>query len=129
MTAGTPDRSQVLHIDNEELGELLGQGVPIVDIRTPPEWAQTGVVKGSHLLTFFDALGRHDAPGFLEAVRRIAPSDAPVIVICRSGTRTIPVSQFLADAGRYPTVYNVRGGILDWIGAGLPVESPKRPAA
>jgi len=48
-----------------------------------------------------------------------------VIVICRSGSRTVPVSRFLAEAGRYPTVYNVRGGILEWIAAGLPVESPR----
>jgi rhodanese-related sulfurtransferase len=122
MSETGDDRRGVVHVGARELQALLAEGVPIVDIRTAPEWAQTGVVKGSHLLTFFDALGRHDAPGFLDAVRRVAPADGPVIVICRSGARTIPVSQFLVEAGQYPTVYNVRGGILEWLAEGLPVE-------
>ena len=55
-------------IGNDELEALLAQGVPIVDIRTAPEWGQTGVVRGSYLLTFFDAYGQYDAKGFLRDI-------------------------------------------------------------
>jgi rhodanese-related sulfurtransferase len=122
MSETGDDPRGVVHVGNRELQALLAEGVPIVDIRTAPEWAQTGVVKGSHRLTFFDSFGRHDAPGFLREVHSVAPPGKPVIVICRSGSRTIPVSHFLAENGGYPTVYNARGGILEWLAEGLPVE-------
>ena len=32
--------------------ELIASGITIVDIRTEPEWRETGVVPGSVLLTF-----------------------------------------------------------------------------
>jgi rhodanese-related sulfurtransferase len=40
------------------------------------------------------------------------------------GNRTIPASQLLVKAG-YSTVYNVTGGIVLWIEAGLPIEPVK----
>ena len=124
-----PAFAEVVHIDNAELRKLIQQGVAVVDIRTAPEWTETGVVKGSHLLTFFDDQGRYDAAAWLEQVRKIAGPEQPVVLICRSGNRTLPVSRLLDQAAKYRTVYNVRAGIRDWIKAGLPVERPLRQEA
>lgn len=114
-------RAEVIDIDNVQLDKLARSGVPVIDIRLQSEWEETGIISGSKLLTFFDEKGRHDAAGWLEKVKPIAKANEPVIVICRSGNRTKPVSQFLSQQAGYATVYNVRSGIKGWIGAGGPV--------
>lgn len=114
-------RAEVIDIDNVQLDKLARSGVPVIDIRLQSEWEETGIISGSKLLTFFDEKGRHDAAGWLEKVKPIAKPNEPVIVICRSGNRTKPVSQFLSQQAGYATVYNVKSGIKGWIGAGGPV--------
>lgn len=110
--------AEVIDIDNAQLEKLSKSGVPVIDIRLQQEWEETGIVSGSKLLTFFDAQGRYDAAGWLEKVKTIAKTNEPVVVICRTGNRTKPVSQFLSQQAGYSTVYNVKNGIKGWIGAG-----------
>ena len=93
-------------------------GVPVIDIRTSPEWAETGVLAGSKLLTFFDERGRSDPAAWLEKVKPIAKPGDPVVVVCRSGNRTKPVSQFLSQQAGYAKVYNVKSGMKGWIASG-----------
>ena len=114
-------RAEVIDIDNAELAQLLKSGVPVVDIRLQSEWEETGIVAGSQLLTFFDERGRHDAPAWLEKLKPVAGPNQPVIVICRTGNRTKPVSQFLSQQAGYSKVYNVKSGIKGWIAGGNPV--------
>jgi len=96
--------AEIIDIDNAELARLSAAGVPIVDIRTAAEWRETGVIPGSHLLTFFDAIGQHNPPAWLEQLKPIVKPDQPVIVICRSGNRTQAVSRFLSQQAGYRTV-------------------------
>lgn len=115
------DYAGIININKEELSALLKRGVAIVDIRTEPEWRQTGVIPGSHLLTLFDERRQViDPQGWLKKVKALVPPDKPVILICRVGNRTVPATRFLVNGG-YNTVYNVTGGIVPWIKAGLPV--------
>ncbi len=113
--------AEVLNIDNTELARLLASGVAVVDIRTEPEWKETGVVPGSHLITLFDEKGRADPPNWLEKVKGVAKPDQPVILICRTGNRTRPATQFLSQQAGYKTVYNVTKGIVAWGREGRPV--------
>ncbi len=53
-------RAEVINIDNAELAQLVKSGVTVIDIRTRPEWEETGIVSGSKLLTYFDERGRAD---------------------------------------------------------------------
>ena len=117
-------RAEVIDIDTDELARLLAEGVTIIDIRTAPEWKQTGIIEGSHLITFFDRYNRYDIPGWLERVRAIAEPEEPVILICRTGSRTAPVSGLLGIREGYATVYNVRPGIVKWIAEKRPVVAP-----
>jgi rhodanese-related sulfurtransferase len=119
-----PVHAEVIDIGNEELARLLNQGVTIIDIRTSPEWRQTGIVEGSHLITFFDRYGRYDIPAWLEQVRAVVKPDEPVILICRTGSRTISVSGLLGVREGYHKVYNVRHGIVKWIAEKNPVVKP-----
>lgn len=113
LTAGIA-HAAVTDIDNAELARLMASGVPVIDIRTAPEWQQSGIVPGSHLLTFFDERGQADPGAWLAAARNVAKANEPVIVICRTGNRTKAVSRFLSEQAGYATVYNVRSGIVAW---------------
>lgn len=117
----------VIDIDNEELNKLIAAGVPLIDIRTAAEWQQTGIVLGSHLLTFFDEQGNANPDAWLEKARTIAKPNDPVIVICRSGNRTKTLGQFLSNQAGYTKVYNVKNGIAAWAKEGrtLAPASPK----
>jgi rhodanese-related sulfurtransferase len=116
-------RAEVVDIDNAELAKLAAAGVPVIDIRTRPEWEQTGIVPGSHLLTFFDERGKADPGAWLERAKAIAKPGDPLIVICRTGNRTKVVSQFLSQRVGYAKVYNVKHGIVGWGKEGRPVVS------
>ncbi|MCP4899669.1 MAG: rhodanese-like domain-containing protein [bacterium] len=129
LTLATPVGAEVIDIDNATLAKLLEQGVPIVDIRTAPEWPQTGIVRGSHLLTFFDARGRYDAETWAKALSSIASPEDPVILICRTGNRTSPVAGLLDARVGYKKVYNVKHGIMLWIREGRPVVPPSKAAS
>jgi rhodanese-related sulfurtransferase len=115
-------RAEVIDIDSAELAQLLKSGVTVIDIRTRPEWEETGIVPGSKVLTYFDERGRAD-PAWLEKLKPMARPDEPIVVICRSGNRTKPVSQLLSQQAGYPKVYNVKKGIKGWIGSGGAVVS------
>jgi len=113
--------AEIININNQELTGLLKQGVPIIDIRIDAEWHQTGIIPGSHLLMLFDEKRQVvDPDGWLKKVKELILVDKPVILICRTGNRTIPATKFLVRSG-YSKVYNVTGGIMPWIKAGLSV--------
>jgi rhodanese-related sulfurtransferase len=122
LLAGGIAQATVIDIDNGELAKLLSAGVPLIDIRTAPEWAQTGIVPGSHLLTFFDEKGSADPRAWLEKARAFGKPGDPVIVICRTGNRTRALSQFLSDQAGYAKVYNVKNGIAAWGRDGRPLK-------
>ncbi len=107
------------NVGNDELKALLDQGVPLYDVRRPDEWRQTGVVAGSKTLTFVDAAGRLN-PDFMPRFSAEVAKDAPVAVICRTGSRTQALARELAAQG-YTRIYNVKGGITQWIGDHQPV--------
>lgn len=121
-----PLHAETVDIDNAELQRLLKEGVKLIDIRTQPEWEQTGIVPGSQLLTFFDLQGRADAAGWLAHLKQSVKPEEPVILICRTGNRTRAVSRFLTEQAGFAKVYNVRQGIVAWMrngGAVLPATS------
>jgi len=108
-------RAEVIDIDNAELARLMKSGITVIDIRTQPEWEETGILPDSKLLTFFDERGKADPAAWLAKVKPLASPDQPVIVICRSGNRTKPVSQFLSQQAGYAKVYNVKSGLKGWL--------------
>jgi len=116
-------RAGVVDIDNAQLAKLAASGVPVIDIRTRPEWEETGIVPGSHLLTFFDERGHADPAAWLAKARIISKASDPLIIICRSGNRTKVLSQFLSQQAGYAKVYNVKNGIRDWAKEGRPMVS------
>lgn len=127
LISSSSARAEIIDIDNAQLASLSSSGVPVIDIRTAPEWEETGIVAGSRLLTYFDENGNADPVAWLEKVKGFAKPGDPVIVICRSGNRTKAVSQFLSQQAGYVKVYNVKYGIRGWIKESRPV-TPAAPA-
>lgn len=81
----------------------------LLDVREPNEFAAIRA-PGAVLLptsTFTARLGE-------------LPADRPLLVICRTGSRSAAVTGFLVRAGR-TDVANVVGGMEAWERAGLPV--------
>jgi rhodanese-related sulfurtransferase len=125
VAAAAPAGAEVVHVSSSELAALLAEGVPVVDVRQPEEWRQTGVVEGSHLLTFFDSRGRYDARAWLRELSSVADQETPVILICRTGNRTRMIADFLDRQVGYRKVYNVSQGIVRWINDGRPTVAPR----
>ena len=89
LMAAFSARAEIIDIDNPQLAKLLAAGVPVIDIRTAAEWQETGVLPGSHPLTFFDERGQADPAAWLANAKAIAKPGDPLIVICRTGNRCV----------------------------------------
>lgn len=102
----------------------------LVDIRTPAEWAQTGVPVGAALvpLTEGPQTLRSDFVADLDRLLG-GDRDRPVALVCRTGGRTAFARRLLASAG-FTAVLDVAEGMIGsafgpgWLARGLPIEAP-----
>lgn len=83
----------------------------ILDVRTEQEFRQ-GYIQGAALLDYY-------APDFRERFAEL-DRDATIFTYCRSGNRSSHVLK-MADDLEFRNVYDLRGGILAWREAGLPL--------
>ncbi len=83
----------------------------IVDVREADEFASERIA-GVALLPISQLLARHEE----------LPRDRPLLMICRSGSRSGAATQFLLQRG-WTDVQNVDGGMLAWMRDGLPVRT------
>ncbi len=112
----SPAFAELTGIDNEALQSLIDEGTPVIDVRRLDEWKKTGVIKDSHLLTFFDEKGRYDAQKWLSQLSELIDPNEPFVLICHSGGRTSIIGQWLGK--EFDRVYNVEDGMMSWIKAG-----------
>jgi len=89
--------------------ELVNSGIKIIDIRTKGEWEETGIIKNSIPITFFDERGGYDVPKFLDSLNTHVKKGEEFALICRTGNRTTAVSDFLGKNGY--KVINLKGGV------------------
>lgn len=116
--------AEIINIDNAELVRLQAQGVPVIDVRTPEEWRDTGVIRGAHLLTFSFG-GGFDKAAWLKQEQRVAKPGEPVVLVCRSGRRSQAVADYLESQSVKGTIYHASGGMNAWKAEGHPVVAPK----
>ena len=114
------------NIENDQLQTMLENNVPIYDVRRPEEWYQTGVIEGSQLLTFVDANGRVQENFLSRFTADVAKND-PVILICRTGSRTSTLARHLVEELGYTNVFNVDDGINQWLRENRPVQNIIKP--
>jgi len=87
------------------------KNVKIIDIRTPAEWRETGIVKGAYPIMFFDEKGQYDVQKFLKELNKVVKKGEQFALICHTGSRTTEVSKFLANEFGY-NVINLNGGMM-----------------
>lgn len=93
-----------------------GKELKIIDVREPDEYHE-GHVPGALLVP----LGT--VPENVSAFETEA--DEPVLVICRSGGRSMQAAEFVVGHGANPI--NVAGGTLAWIEAGNDIVTGSEP--
>jgi molybdopterin-guanine dinucleotide biosynthesis protein A/rhodanese-related sulfurtransferase len=105
---------EVSEIDVDTLAERQGAGSVIIDVRMPDEYVE-GHVAGARLIPL------PEVPDRLAEV----PTDQPVLVICKSGGRSLRATEFYVAQGIDAT--NVAGGTMAWIESGRAVVTGDQP--
>jgi rhodanese-related sulfurtransferase len=99
-------------IDAETLVTMQKEGVPVIDIRTPQEWKERGIIPGAHRIMFFDAQGRPHAEAWLQKLSKIVKKKQdPFILYCAHANRTKAVGKWLSETQGHSKVYELEGGI------------------
>ena len=113
-------------IDADEARRLSQAGeLIIVDVRTPTEWAQTGIAQGATPIAMQDP----QIGAKLDAATG-GDRSAPIALICATGARSGHVAEAMAQSG-YTNVYSIGEGMHGsaagpgWLRRGLPVEQAK----
>jgi rhodanese-related sulfurtransferase len=108
-------------VDADTFEKLQAKGYPVIDIRTPMEWQQTGIIKGAHKMMFFAPNGQPDiANWFFELGHLVKDKNEPVLIYCAHANRSKVLGQGLDQMG-FKHVYELKGGIENgWIKAGKP---------
>ena len=111
-------------IDVHQLKQMMDDGVVLIDVRTPSEWTQTGIVPKSHAIMFFDEKRKPHPQEWLHHASQYIAADKKVAIICRSGVRSQAVAEYLVSQHGYEQVYNVKGGMKAWMKAGNATVKP-----
>ena len=109
--------AELINIDSTELKKLLSEKTLIIDVRRVEEWSDTGVIKNSKLLTFFDSKGNYNAEKWYSDLSKLSDTMTPVVLICRSGARSKAVANWMVNSLGYQKVYNVKDGMIGWKGS------------
>jgi rhodanese-related sulfurtransferase len=101
-------------IDIETFAEQLAAGATTIDVRETDEYVEAHV-PGAHLFPLSE---------FSE--RLVDLPIGPLLIICKSGGRSMKAAEMLAASGR-PEATNVAGGTMAWIASGRDtVSGPER---
>ena len=104
-------------ISADEVAMFAASGdAVLVDVRTAPEWVESGVIERSHLITYFDKDFRPLKDEFMQKFSKVTGGDKnkQIVVICRTGQRSKLVAGILDREG-YKNVYNYKDGIVGWM--------------
>lgn len=102
----------IQEISSNQLLSLLNneeeKGVNLIDVRTPAETTQ-GVIPGAsclplHLISL--------------QIEDLLSTDRSLVFYCRSGARSAQAVAFLRSQSPELDVFNLRGGIIDWMRSG-----------
>ena len=106
-------------VDADAFAKLQAKGYPVIDIRTPMEWKQTGIIEGAHKMMFFTPKGQPDlAQWFFDLGHLVKDKKEPILIYCAHANRSKSLGQGLEQMG-FENVYELKGGIENgWIKAG-----------
>jgi rhodanese-related sulfurtransferase len=99
------------HIEPREAYAFLNEhpDAVFIDCRSEMEYFYVGHPVGAHHVPWNELPDWDVNPHFVAQVKKLASVDRPVVVICRSGQRSIAAGEAL-ESGGFSEVYNVRHG-------------------
>ncbi len=101
-------------IDSQTLKAWIddGKAIRLIDVRSQMEFSQGIIMDGEPLPLNLLPLKTNDLD-----------SQDEIIFYCRSGARSAQACYYLMQQG-FERVYNLRGGIIDWVRSGNAVIAP-----
>jgi rhodanese-related sulfurtransferase len=97
-------------------GMINRQDALVVDVRPTADYSKGHIINSTNI----------PMNGFSKQISTLEKyRDKPVIVSCRSGAQSSQACSQLRKAG-FKEVYNLRGGILAWQNANLPLSRKKK---
>jgi len=94
----------------KNITNLQKKNIPIIDIRLPYEWQETGTIPFAKKITFFTQKGIN--PQFIELLRlNKLDKNSNFAIICRTGHRSKTASQILEENG-FKHIINLKGGMF-----------------
>ncbi len=124
------------HLKPREAFDFLHQHpqAVMIDCRSEMEYLFVGHPAGAHHVAWNEAPDWEVNPHFVGQVKKVASMNRPIVLICRSGQRSLAAGEELEKAG-FTEVYNVldgfegaldddhhRGTVGGWRKEGLPWE-------
>jgi rhodanese-related sulfurtransferase len=130
--------SDAPRVSPEEAKELLAAGFLYVDVRTEAEF-EAGHVPGALNVPYQTrgAAGLVENPEFLAVMTKAFSKDAPLLIGCQTGARSLKAARSLAEAG-FSNLQELRTGFSGsrdafgrpepgWSKVGLPIETGATP--
>lgn len=97
--------------------EIKAGSVQLLDVRTLQEYAE-GHIDGALNINI-------QSDDFRQRAEKELSKDSTILVYCRSGRRSMEAAEMLTKLGY--KVVNLKGGIIEWKGDGLPVTTEGLP--
>jgi len=99
-----------IELTAQRVVELVDSGeAMLIDVRVEYEW-EAGRIGGSRRIEINELTARADS----------IAKDRPIVFVCRSGNRSGFAAQAFREAGW--DAYNLAGGLIAWVEAGLALE-------
>ena len=109
-------------LTNQDISQkLIASKIPIVDIRTPGEWRDEGILPTAIPIMFFDETGNYDVNAFLKELNEKVDTKKQFAIICRTGSRTSMLAPWHSQELKY-NVINLTGG-MDYATRGLHIQT------
>jgi rhodanese-related sulfurtransferase len=110
-SAAAPANSLPAEITVPQAAEKRAAGAFILDVREPFEWEELHIPDAT-LIPLAQLSGRVDE----------LPKDQEIVVVCRSGNRSLEGRNILLNAG-FTKVTSMNGGMNQWYAQGFPTIS------
>ena len=106
------DKSVITIVSTEEVETIMqSEDVQLIDVRTPEEYQEGHILNAQNI--------DYNSPNFEVDITKLDKTK-PVLLYCKSGNRSGKSSQIFLEAG-FKTIYDLEGGITEWIDKGLEV--------
>jgi rhodanese-related sulfurtransferase len=105
---------KLVDLQPKTVEKMIEDNIVMIDVRRVDEWKRTGIIRNSHLITFFDDFGDYDIESWMKEFEKLVTSkDQTFVLICAHANRTRNIGNFLIEQG-YKNTAHLYGGMALW---------------